>query len=587
MGGCSSQQGSALVQSAPQQNEANQVDLSHFEILRVVGRGGFGKVCAARRNGSNEVVAVKRLEKFALLQSDAYLRAAWRERQVLPLISGQPFLCPLYHAFHTESELFLVMPFYSGGDLRFHMKKDGMPQVMPEETAKFYAAQMLLGLEQLHKRNIIFRDLKPDNLLLDEDGNLVITDFGLAFVLSENNNFHAYSNAGTSGYKGPEVLQCLEYDYTADFWSFGVCLYELMHGYLPYTRKGQWLHTVAITAQVDPSNCDKTGRPLDNCPEKCVEPANTQCEAGADEVHISKRLSAEAKSLLRSLLVLQRAHRLGSGLGNHGVDAIKSHPFFRGVDWTKMSRKEIPAPFVPDMRNLNCSPDLDNEAANDPAPRVLPADKQGYFSGWSYNTILNPQLKNRRLSTVDSALSIHMADVDGIRSGSHSRDSTQVVHDPAHLPTSRPVTPTEFVSTNSQNSAWKTPTGRPAPLNMNAIQVHAKKENAMLIVDTTPLTGVTPKVAEEANLASDQISINGHAPFKKCTSMTHTLKLYPSLAGITSEVANLLGITYIPCEADAASINVMSTDIHLPEISQAPNRTRANSVPRKSITADS
>jgi serine/threonine protein kinase len=192
----------------------NAVDLSHFELLKVVGKGGFGKVNAITKISTNELLALKRMEKFAVIQSSAHLRMVWTERKIMSLIDS-PFLCNLIHAFESETELFLVMPFMQGGDLRFHLKERG---VMSFDIAQFYAAELLLGLEELHSKNIVYRDLKPENILLDGEGHLRLSDFGLACVVEDKNRYQTLGQAGTRGYQAPEVILDQWYGCEVDIW---------------------------------------------------------------------------------------------------------------------------------------------------------------------------------------------------------------------------------------------------------------------------------------------------------------------------------------------------------------------------------
>jgi serine/threonine protein kinase len=143
--------------SKPQPPNPNEVDLSHFELLKVVGKGGFGKVNAITKLDTQELMALKRMEKYAVLQSASHLKMVWIERKIMSL-TNSPFLCNLLYAFESDRELFLVMPFMQGGDLRFHLKERG---TMPPSTCLFYACEMILGLQALHEKKVVFRDLKP------------------------------------------------------------------------------------------------------------------------------------------------------------------------------------------------------------------------------------------------------------------------------------------------------------------------------------------------------------------------------------------------------------------------------------------
>jgi serine/threonine protein kinase len=191
------------------------IDLSHFELMKVVGKGGFGKVNAITRLSSNGLYALKRIEKFGVLQSQSHLNMVWVERKIMSVISS-PFLCNLIHAFQSDVELFLVMPFMQGGDLRYHLKERG---TMTVEQARFYAAELLLALQDLHAKRIVYRDLKPENVLLDAEGHLRISDFGLASILRRENNYLTTGQAGTRGYQSPEVVSNVPYGTEADMWS--------------------------------------------------------------------------------------------------------------------------------------------------------------------------------------------------------------------------------------------------------------------------------------------------------------------------------------------------------------------------------
>jgi len=216
--------------SKPIPPNPNEVDLTHFELLKVVGKGGFGKVNAITKLDTGELMALKRMEKYAVLQSSSHLKMVWIERKIMSL-TASPFLCNLLYAFESERELFLVMPFMQGGDLRFHLKERG---TMPVSTACFYAAEMILGLQAMHEKRVVFRDLKPDNMLLDADGHLRISDFGLACILEERNHWLTTGQAGTRGYQSPEVITDQLYGCEADIFSFGVTVYELLHGVRPW-----------------------------------------------------------------------------------------------------------------------------------------------------------------------------------------------------------------------------------------------------------------------------------------------------------------------------------------------------------------
>ncbi len=173
------------------------IDLSHFEVLKVIGEGGFGKVNAIRYYDNSLIYALKRLEKYSILKTGKHLiEMVWLEHTTLGKLSNSNFCLGLSYAFQSATELFLVMPYMQGGDLHYHLNTRGRMEI---NTAKFYAAQILLGIEELHNNNILYRDLKPQNILLDDKGNCKLSDFGLAYTLEEKQKFQCNGRAGTHG----------------------------------------------------------------------------------------------------------------------------------------------------------------------------------------------------------------------------------------------------------------------------------------------------------------------------------------------------------------------------------------------------
>ncbi len=170
------------------------------------------------KHGTTDLFALKRIEKFAVLQSQSHLDMVWVERKIMAA-ANSPFLCNLLYAFQSPTELYLVMPFMQGGDLRYHLKERGTMNV---ETTRFYAAQIALGLMDLHSKRIVYRDLKPENVLLDATGNCRVSDFGLACILRKADNYKTSGQSGTRGYQSPEVVNDEWYGCESDMWSFGV-----------------------------------------------------------------------------------------------------------------------------------------------------------------------------------------------------------------------------------------------------------------------------------------------------------------------------------------------------------------------------
>ncbi|XP_023962661.1 ribosomal protein S6 kinase alpha-3 isoform X3 [Trachemys scripta elegans] len=229
------------------------------------------------------------------------------ERDILVEVN-HPFIVKLHYAFQTEGKLYLILDFLRGGDLFTRLSKEVM---FTEEDVKFYLAELALALDHLHSLGIIYRDLKPENILLDEEGHIKLTDFGLSKE-SIDHEKKAYSFCGTVEYMAPEVVNRRGHTQSADWWSFGVLMFEMLTGTLPFQGKDR-KETMTMILKA------KLGMP--------------------------QFLSPEAQSLLRMLFKRNPANRLGAG--PDGVEEIKRHFFFSTIDWNKLYRREIHPPFKP------------------------------------------------------------------------------------------------------------------------------------------------------------------------------------------------------------------------------------------------
>ncbi|XP_031455188.1 ribosomal protein S6 kinase alpha-3 isoform X2 [Phasianus colchicus] len=285
-----------------------KADPSQFELLKVLGQGSFGKVFLVKKiSGSDarQLYAMKVLKKATLKVRDRVRTKM--ERDILVEVN-HPFIVKLHYAFQTEGKLYLILDFLRGGDLFTRLSKEVM---FTEDDVKFYLAELALALDHLHSLGIIYRDLKPENILLDEEGHIKLTDFGLSKE-SIDHEKKAYSFCGTVEYMAPEVVNRRGHTQSADWWSFGVLMFEMLTGTLPFQGKDR-KETMTMILKA------KLGMP--------------------------QFLSPEAQSLLRMLFKRNPANRLGAG--PDGVEEIKRHPFFSKIDWNKLYRREIHPPFKP------------------------------------------------------------------------------------------------------------------------------------------------------------------------------------------------------------------------------------------------
>ena len=304
--------------------EVKDVKLEDFKVLKVIGRGSFGKVCLVEYLPTHETFAMKSLKKDLLIEQEQ-IENTLLEKEILQTID-HPLLCGLVFCFQTEERVYFVMPFLNGGELFQHLRKF---RTFDEEKVRFYGAQIALALEYLHSKGIIYRDLKPENILMDEQGYLKLADFGMAKKLQPDEK--AMSFCGTPEYLAPEIITMEGHDKSADWWSFGILLFEMLCGLPPFYME----------------NLDKMYETIKTCPVKFPK-------------RIS--LSEDAKDIIKKLLDKNPQKRLGS---QKGLEEIKNHPFFQGIDFDLILQKKVKPPFLPQLTNETDVQYFDEEFTNE------------------------------------------------------------------------------------------------------------------------------------------------------------------------------------------------------------------------------
>uniref|UniRef100_M4BQF6 AGC/RSK/RSKP90 protein kinase n=1 Tax=Hyaloperonospora arabidopsidis (strain Emoy2) TaxID=559515 RepID=M4BQF6_HYAAE len=340
---------SAVASSDTHQRPISDKD---FELMKVVGQGGFGKVFLCRKVTPprlGEHYAMKVLKKQQVVSS-GLVNTTMAERKILTDIS-HPFVVKLHYAFQSESKLYLVMDYLSGGSLATHLRRR---RKFPEEWARFYAAEVAAAIAHLHSANIIYRDAKLENVLMDHDGHVRITDFGLSKV-GVSGLKGATTFCGTAAYIAPELLKGRTYGKAADWWSFGILLYEMIGGKPPYYHRNRDIMFQTILKQ--------------------------------DWVTFSPSFSDAAISLINGLLTRDPMMRLGSG--PRGADEVLTHPFFDSIDWPELLERQVQPPFNPGVGKMDThyAPRNMNEiTARDRAPSVMMAktDRPNDFDGFSF-----------------------------------------------------------------------------------------------------------------------------------------------------------------------------------------------------------
>ncbi|KAF9489313.1 kinase-like protein [Pleurotus eryngii] len=293
-----------------------EVNLFHFVLLRCVGKGAFGKVRVVQHKQTRDLYALKYINKTKCVKMKAVPNVI-QERRLLEEID-HPFIVNLRYAFQDDENCFFVLDLMLGGDLRFHLERLGS---LSEETVRFYVAQISSGLAFLHENKIMHRDLKPDNILLDERGNAHLTDFNIAVHFSDRK---LNSVAGSMAYMVREILAKRGYTYYIDWWSLGVCAYELIFGRRPFRGR---------------SNSDLTYS-ISKDPLKYPEDAEKKCSRAGLQV-------------IRGLLERDVTKRFGCKPNGEGFQEFSRHPWFKSIDWDTLESKEQISPFIPDAKKAN------------------------------------------------------------------------------------------------------------------------------------------------------------------------------------------------------------------------------------------
>ncbi|KAF9903823.1 serine/threonine protein kinase psk1 [Linnemannia zychae] len=280
-----------------------------FKFLKVIGRGAYGKVYLVRHISTNALYAMKVLKKASIIVHAKDTECTMSERKILEAIR-HPFIVKLHYAFQTDHRLYLILEYASGGELFTHLASERM---FSEENTAFYAAQLVLALEHLHSLGIIYRDLKPENIMLNAHGDIVLTDFGLSKVPLESSDGRTGTVCGTIEYMAPEVIsERVQYDRTVDWWSLGIVIHDMLTGSPPFIA----------------NNRKKTMDAIMN-----------------KKLNLPYYLSSDAKDLLGKLLKRTPSARLG--FGPKGIENIKSHRFFRKINWKLLALRELEPPITP------------------------------------------------------------------------------------------------------------------------------------------------------------------------------------------------------------------------------------------------
>jgi serum/glucocorticoid-regulated kinase 2 len=314
-------------------NNPEKVTLDDFELLKVLGRGSFGKVMQVRKKDTGQVFAMKILKKRAIIARNQ-VEHTKAERKILQQLQ-HPFLMTLRYAFQSKEKLYFVLDYYEGGELFFHLKKR---RRFPEDVARIYVAEIAMALGHLHSLSVVYRDLKPENILLSDAGHVCLTDFGLSKDMAPDDTAHTF--CGTPEYLAPEIVSGVGHTKAVDWWSLGILLYELTVGIPPFYSQN-------------------------------VNEMYNKIQHGV--LRFPPFLSEECKSLIVGLLNRDPNKRLGS---HNDVDDIHHHAFFKVLDWDKLYRKEIDPPYKPNVKGVGDVSNFDDTFTSEPVVDSLAQDSQ-------------------------------------------------------------------------------------------------------------------------------------------------------------------------------------------------------------------
>uniref|UniRef100_A0A8C8JIJ8 G protein-coupled receptor kinase n=1 Tax=Oncorhynchus tshawytscha TaxID=74940 RepID=A0A8C8JIJ8_ONCTS len=305
--------------------ERQPVTKNTFRQYRVLGKGGFGEVCACQVRATGKMYACKKLEKKRIKKRKGESMAL-NEKQILEKVNSR-FVVSLAYAYETKDALCLVLTLMNGGDLKFHIYHMG-DAGFEEKRAVFYSAELACGLEDLHRERIVYRDLKPENILLDDHGHIRISDLGLAVHVPEGETIKG--RVGTVGYMAPEVVKNERYTFSPDWWALGCLLYEMIEGQSPFQQRKKKIKREDV--------------------ERLVRDV---------EEEYSDKFSEDTKSLCKMLLAKEPSERLGCQ--GEGATEVKAHHIFRSINFKRLKAGRLKAPFTPDPQAIYCKDVLDIE----------------------------------------------------------------------------------------------------------------------------------------------------------------------------------------------------------------------------------
>ena len=333
-------------------NVMRKMSADDFEPLMCLGKGSYGTVLLVRQLSTGRLFAQKTFKKASITVHKKLIEQTKTERNILESVNRHPFIVNFYYAFQDHEKLYLILEYAQGGELFHHLEAERM---FSEPVTAFYMAEMILALDHLHRKvGVIYRDLKPENCLLDHEGHLLLTDFGLSKVTLDDES-PCRSILGTPEYMAPEVIEGKEYGAAVDWWSLGALGFDLLTGSPPFTGNNN---------------------------------AKIQEKILKQKLALPFFLSPDAKDLLTRLLRKDPKKRLGYNPFKD-IETIKKHRFFRNINWKKLEARELEPPIQPLITDPEAAENFNQEFTQLPLSPVLTKNflseaQSNPFGGFSF-----------------------------------------------------------------------------------------------------------------------------------------------------------------------------------------------------------